>query len=181
MPKKLTKQLIKSAIGTTCSSCTYLRIIHSRDKIVNELYSKKLAKFKKKHGKEAEVPFKKPKKKCHCNKFIPKRNDQRHCCEHELSDTFKVNMAITKLKPAFNKDKYTIFMLSIVEQAIHDLFDDEKHSASKYLQSDMIHAELCQVDPQWIREILQQCGIEIHLQTPDLKVIDEHREIEHEL
>ena len=47
-------------------------------------------------------------------------------------------------------------MFAAVAQAVSDLkYSQFRYDADKYLQGRMIHAEVCGVDPEWIRKTLR--------------------------
>lgn len=67
-----------------------------------------------------------------------------------------------------------MLMYSVVERAILDAsgdiykaqdsvtksYNEAKESARDYLNNDLIHAEICGIDPEWIRRVLTKCGLE---------------------
>lgn len=48
--------------------------------------------------------------------------------------------------------------LAIFEGAVSNYRAEENR---RYLLGDIIHAQLCGVDPDWIRSVLRRCGIDL--------------------
>ena len=151
--------IAKRVIGTNCITCRYKKGIHPLDEMQQEAYSERLKIFKSnRKDKDKKPPFKKPPRKCHCSEY--KKEPVKPCNQYIVSSIFKASMAITKIRPQFNKSTNSKFMFSIVEQAIHDLNKPEHVSARKYLNEEMVHAELCNVDSDWIRRVLTECEVD---------------------
>lgn len=70
-----------------------------------------------------------------------------------------------KIRPQFLEKPEGKFMFAIVERALADIGDfkclADVRSACRYLNNDLIHAELAGVDPQWIREVISRAGIKL--------------------
>ena len=61
-----------------------------------------------------------------------------------------------KVSPQFPNTPDGRLMFVVVAQAVSDLQNSQnRYDANKYLQGRMIHAEVCGVDPQWIRNVLR--------------------------
>lgn len=86
--------------------------------------------------------------------------------------------AIIRLKAQFNTkaDDYHKLCFAVIETAIKDLFASEharmtikrddhsfgvciRKSAIEYLSGDIIHAQYCDVDPDWVKRILKRYGL----------------------
>lgn len=72
----------------------------------------------------------------------------------------KAMAVLRKIKLQFPDTPSGSLMYSIIAQAVRDLFTKSgRESAVKYLHSDMIHAEVCGVNPAWIKRLLKQAGV----------------------
>jgi len=71
----------------------------------------------------------------------------------------KHTIILHKIRSAFNTSiAEHKLMLAIIEAAIHDLYVSSyvsnRKSAIKYLSNEIVHAEICGVDSDWIRRII---------------------------
>ncbi len=82
---------------------------------------------------------------------------------HELSESKRAVLAIRKIRPQFPVDKPEgKLMFAIVESAIRDAFGIRKieiRSGNLYIRSSMPHAQICGVDPDWIRSVLKKLNL----------------------
>ena len=70
------------------------------------------------------------------------------------SDT---SAAISKISMQFRPEPYHRLMCAIVCTAIHDLSrKDARILAIDYIENDLIHAELCGVNSDWVRRVLRE-------------------------
>ena len=62
------------------------------------------------------------------------------------------------------------FMFAVLESAIKDAYSNRitkktssknKRFAKMYLKGDMPHAQLCGIDPQWVRDILRKLELPV--------------------
>ena len=65
--------------------------------------------------------------------------------------------AIRKIERQFRPEPYHQLMCAIVCTAIHDLSrKDARILAIDYIENDLIHAELCAVNSDWVRRVLRE-------------------------
>ncbi len=72
--------------------------------------------------------------------------------------------AMRKISYQFPNYPECQLMCAIVMHAIIDLGSTDKAiklPAIRYLSGSIYHAELCEVDSVWIREVLTKCGVEL--------------------
>lgn len=68
--------------------------------------------------------------------------------------------AIKKLKTIFNDTPEHKLCFAILRQAIQDLrVKKYRSSALNYLNGPLVHAEVCGVDPEWVRHVLKVCNV----------------------
>lgn len=73
-----------------------------------------------------------------------------------------INAAIKKIGFAFGDSPEEKLFFKIVAHAIHDLRSSEHHrSAKNYLRGDIVHAQACGVDADWIRRVLKDAGVKL--------------------
>ena len=79
-----------------------------------------------------------------------------------MNKRLAINAAIKKIRTQFNVEVPEMRLcFSIVEQAIRDLAAEEhshRESAAKYLHGGIMAAELCGVEPDWIKSVLINTG-----------------------
>lgn len=66
------------------------------------------------------------------------------------------------IKHKFPQSPEGRLFFAIVEKAILDLTDKSatlRKDAERYLRGDIIHAQLCGVDPEWIRRVCLKHGV----------------------
>ena len=89
-------------------------------------------------------------------------------CEHDpdqivakLSTRQRVTIARMKIYPLFNGSKIHNLYFGIISQAITDATQAGKLGleARRYLSKEMIHAEVCGVDSEYVRTILTKMWI----------------------
>lgn len=69
--------------------------------------------------------------------------------------------AIVKIGKQFPTSPDGKLMFAIVANAILDLLEkSERNEAIRYLRGDMWHANKCGVEPDWIRKVLTECGVD---------------------
>lgn len=71
--------------------------------------------------------------------------------------------AMRKISAQFPDTDEGRLMCAILNCAVVDLGDkNHRHSALRYLnQREIFHAELCEVDSVWVREVLIKCGVKL--------------------
>ncbi len=85
----------------------------------------------------------------------------------EASSEQHVNAITKKLSHQFPKSPDANLMLAIIRQALFDFLsprtksvghfnpESEKRSAKRFLKSQILHAEICGVDSDWIRTVIK--------------------------
>ena len=71
----------------------------------------------------------------------------------------KIRAAMRRIAAQFPDQPEAKLMLGIINQAANDLLDKtHKDEAERYLRN-AVHAEVCGVEPIWIRETFEKMGI----------------------
>lgn len=84
----------------------------------------------------------------------------------------RIKLFEKKVFPQFPESGAGFLMFSIVLQAVRDAYDDtvyphEQRSGYAYLNSDMPHAQMAGVDPDWIRFVLKKIGLPLTKPEPE--------------
>lgn len=81
----------------------------------------------------------------------------------ELGIKAKVRLVLHKLSPMTPEDASGKLIWAVVEQAVRDLAwnADVADEAKKYLCGPMWHASLVGIDPDYVRRVIRQVGIEL--------------------
>lgn len=80
-----------------------------------------------------------------------------------VSSEMSIKLAARKIKSQFPDVPEGKLMHAIVAGAMSDLLDKNTCSqALSYFKGPMIHAERAGVNPVWIRETMQKCGIPLY-------------------
>jgi len=88
--------------------------------------------------------------------------------------TLAAKLACKKIICQFKNTPEEMFFYAIIEQAIRDYSKGLQSKASPleivnsgtakyYLANDIIHAEMCDVDSEWIRIVLKKCGLDVEV------------------
>ena len=75
-----------------------------------------------------------------------------------ISDRQAVRAALRRIRAQFPATPEGRLMFAVVDKAVWDSLYRHTwygESAVRYLEQDLSHAELCGVDPEWIRETLR--------------------------
>jgi len=71
-------------------------------------------------------------------------------------------LALHAIKPQFPDWPESQLMFAVIKQAVIDLSNKYEHDkAVRYLNGDMMQAEMCGIEPRWIRETLIKCGVKL--------------------
>ena len=71
-------------------------------------------------------------------------------------------LALHVIKPQFPDWPEAQLMFAVIRQAVVDLTKKNlRIEAARFIQGNLYYAELCGLDPQWIRETLVKCGVKL--------------------
>lgn len=79
-----------------------------------------------------------------------------------LSNTVKADLLIKKIGYQFPITPEGKLMKSIVSQAIrdsHSPYSLTRYRSRTYIEESLVHAEICGVDPEWIRKMAKKIGL----------------------
>jgi len=81
-----------------------------------------------------------------------------------IDNNLRKRAAMRKISYQFPETPEGKLMCAIVSNAIIDLGSADKAirlPAIRYLNATIYHAEICEVDSVWIREVLIKCGVKL--------------------
>lgn len=82
--------------------------------------------------------------------------------DQKKEKSFRCGAANKKIRTQFRDTPEHKLCYAVVEQAINDLCDaKEERSAKRYLIGEIVHAELCGVDSDWVRRVILKCGLSL--------------------
>jgi len=75
----------------------------------------------------------------------------------------RMNMVIKKIRPQFGSTHEANLMFGVVETALYDSVEEDSRyepiMARKYLCGEILHASICGVDTDWIRDLIRKVGL----------------------
>lgn len=82
----------------------------------------------------------------------------------ELSESRKARLLAVKIRSEFPPTPQCKLMFSVIEVALRDLTAEAaivRSSARRYLSGEMLHAQVCDVDPDWIKRLMNDVGLDL--------------------